>query len=156
MKCLKGVIIETNKSGLIQVKLVSSGFKFWTKGTPTSRLRRPVLIAWDYIRDEPHDIFTEDDWNIMLSDRTEEDRVFSIPMFRRVEEDEVIDIPTETFTPPDQFWWNLEDVYCGENEDRVFSIPMFRRVEEDGVFSNPLNDEPDDEGSEGHHNCIHI
>jgi len=141
MKCLKGVVSEM-RLGFMQIKLVNSGLKFWAKQTPTSRICRPVLVAWDYVRDEPRDVFTEDDWNIMLSARTEGDGVFSIPIFRKVEEDEVIDFPAETLVLPNQFWWHSEGVDVGDDGDGVFSIPS--------------NDEPEDDGSEGHHNCIHI
>lgn len=141
MKCLKGIVTEM-KSGLMLVKL-NSGLKFWAKATPTSRLKRAVLVAWDYVRDEPREVWTEDDWNI-VSGSTEktEDGVFSFPKFREVVEGEVTDFPADTSVLPNQFWWHSEGVEVGDGGD--------------GVFSYPSNDEPEDGGSDGHHNDIHI
>jgi hypothetical protein len=140
MRCLKGVIID-EKSKLVLVKLISSGSRFWIHASPTSRVQRPVLVAWDYVRHEPHAIYTEDDWNTVLGYRESESEigVFSIPSFVEVEDDEdIVFEADESSASPIDFWWAEEG---SEDGDGV-----------DGDFSNPLSDGTEDGVSEDHHN----
>jgi len=138
MRCLKGVILS-KKSELVLVKLINSGSRYWITASPTSRVQRPVLVAWDYVRHEPHAIYTEDDWNTILGCKESEIGVFSIPIFNEVEDDE--DIVFEADDPlvtPIDFWWTEEGAEAGDGVD--------------GDFSNPLYGGTEDDVSEDHHN----
>ena len=138
MRCLKGIIID-EKSGLVRIKLISTGSRLWVPASPTSRIQRPVLVAWDYVRHEPHAIYTEDDWNTILGSKDPEIGVFSIPIFDEVEDDEdiVFDSDNSLITPID-FWWIEEGTEDGDGVD--------------GNFSNPINGGAEDGVSTDHHN----
>lgn len=140
MRCLKGIILD-EKSGLVLVKLISTGSRYWVTASPTSRIRRPVLMAWDYVRHEPHAIYTEDDWNDILGHKESEVGVFSIPAFVAVEDDEDIAFDTDDphITPID-FWWIEEGSEVGDGVD--------------GDFSNPLIGGSEDGVSDDHHNYL--
>lgn len=138
MRCLKGIILD-EKLGLVHIKLINSGSRFWVNASPTSRVQRPVLVAWDYVRHEPHAIYTEDDWNTILGSKASEVGVFSIPIFNEVEDDEdiVFEADDPLITPID-FWWAEEGTEDGDG------------VNED--FSNPINGGTEDGVSDDHHN----
>jgi len=140
MRCLKGVIQDEFR-GLILIKLVTSGMRFWITPTPTSRIQRSVLVAWDYVRNEPHEIYTEDDWNILIGRKEPEVGVFSIPVFKEVEDDVNIEIHEEDYLiEPIDFWWIEEGSEVGDGVD--------------GVFSNPFDDGTETGVVEDHHNYL--
>jgi len=135
MQCLKGIILK-KRSGLMQVKLLSTGQLFWVKSTPTSRIQRPVLIAWDYIRNEPHNIYTEEDWYVLTGDRSSENGDFSFPFFDKVNEGDTVDFRIDTAHLPTDIWWAEDGVEVGD----------------DGDFSDPFNDGTEVGVTDDHHN----
>jgi hypothetical protein len=135
MQCLKGIILK-KRSGLMQVKLLNTGQRFWVKSTPTSRTQRPVLIAWDYVRNEPRSVLTEEDWYVLAGNRSSENGDFSFPSFEEVGEGDPVDFCIDTAHLPADIWWAEDGVEVGD----------------DGDFSDPLIDGSEVGVTDGHHN----
>lgn len=128
MQCLKGIILD-KWLGLMQIELLSTGQKFWVKASPKSRIQRPVLIAWDYIRNEPHDVYTKEDWNIIQGNHKTEFEDFSFPSFGEVGEGDTVDFAADTSHLPIDIWWVEEGAEIGDGVDGDFSNPSFDGAE---------------------------
>lgn len=111
--CLKGIIEEMAR-GYMRVRLSPTGHRFWCKATPTSRICRAVLIAWDYVHDKPCDVFTEDDLNIRLGGGECGAEFFSVPYDSAGLEVGNYSISDNVIVPPLDFWWREEGVDVSE------------------------------------------
>ncbi len=138
MRCLKGIVLDKWVSGLVLIKLQATAHRFWIKSESKCRVRQAVLVAWDYVRNEPRNVFTEEDWNKMLGDRETEYGDFSFPSFGEVGEGEVIDFDADTGSLPTGVWWVEEGTEIGDGVD--------------GDFSDPINDGTEAGVAEDHHN----
>ena len=103
MRCLQGIVVDAWLDGLVQVKLQTSGHTFWARSESKCRVRQKVLVAWDYVHDEPQHIFTEVEWNVIQGNRSTETGDFSVPAFHEVGEGEDIEVTPDEETDEEDY-----------------------------------------------------